>query len=156
MLCTRTIDFRASVLCEWNQCITVCANSRPFVWMEKSATHWCLRCAVHGRYASAVIPLDSHKRKICTGIANNKKKHPPTTLSGLFLLPFLFFSLLPSEALLSQLNTKTPIHMTKIWSHELFYVEKYHVLVSRIRMSVNQAAPIRLLEFFKENIYVKS
>lgn len=38
---------------------------------------------------------------------------------------------------------------------ELFYAEKHHVLVSRVRISVNQAAPIELLTFFLVNILRK-
>lgn len=38
---------------------------------------------------------------------------------------------------------------------ELFYAEKHHVLVSRVRISVNQAAPIELLTFFWWIFYVK-
>lgn len=45
--------------------------------------------------------------------------------------------------------------MTKICLHELFYMEQYHVLVSRICMSVNRAAPIAVASTFQQNFLRK-
>lgn len=97
-------------------------------------------------------PFNSRIGKICTGIANRREeKNKQTSTNNTLWFASFIFLLAFFRRILSQLNNKAAIHMTKIWSHELFYVEKYHVLVSRIRMSVNQAAPIQLLAIFERN-----
>lgn len=124
-----------------NWVAVICAQTRFHLAESRSITEHSMHCVVlcitsQCCHCAFSIPLRWMRYDWKNMHKNQKKRH---------IHAFAHFAMLK---FVGENATQHNTTQNTIWCHhELFYAEKYHVLVSRVCISVNQAVLIELLTF---------